>query len=85
MFLLLRDLVFRRRAAADPELDRGRKPLDLETLVLSTETAAASGRGESWFTQLVTETGSGFTPETAFLARGGQRAGVGRGTRPVAR
>jgi tight adherence protein B len=66
VIFLWRDLSSRGRAAAGEELGDAEKPLNLEAVVLSAETAPG-GVSETWFTRLVTETGSDFTPETAVL------------------
>ena len=64
VLLLLRDLLG--RGKEEPaEADR---PLDLAALLPSPETAASNaGQSESWLGRLATETGIGFTAETAFL------------------
>jgi tight adherence protein B len=66
VLLLVRDLAARRRARGGPE-QPGRPLGRLGPIVPPAEMAAAEARGESRLAQLVAETGSDFTPDTAIL------------------
>jgi len=67
VLLLWRDLLSRRKAAQSHQVDRAGTPANSEPVVLSPDVLSGGSRSESWLSQLVSETGSGFTPETALL------------------
>jgi tight adherence protein B len=68
LFFFARDLIARRGASKDQELEQAEKGLDLGALLPRTDAAAAAAKDESWLGRLAVESGSDFTAETSLLA-----------------